>query len=106
MPMVFASAQTELSKQEHTLSNLFHTHMDLVCAPTGVATQVHTVQNLLRTDTDISCEHDCVSYSGHTCLCMRMDFIRVETCVTKLVLTSETLQRMQTYHVNVFTGVS
>ena len=106
MQIEFAGAQTDLSKRGHTSYTLLHRHMDLICAPTGVTTQVHTVQNLLHTDTDISCEHHCVSYSGHSCLCMRMDFIRVETCVTKLGMTSEILKRMRTYDANSFTGVS
>ena len=61
MYMKFAGAETELSKERHTLYNLSHRHMDFVFAPTWVATQVHTVQNLLCMDTDVRCEHNCVS---------------------------------------------
>ena len=101
--------ETEVSKQGHSLCNPLHICMNPVCAPTRVSMQVHTVHSLLHTNTDISRERNCVSESGHTlnsCLCMRIDFVHVQICVTKIVLTSETLQRMHTYHSNEFTGVS
>ena len=74
-----------------------------------IMSRIFTVHSLLRTNTDISRERNCVSESGPTlnsCLCMHIDFVHVQTCVTKIVLTSETLQRMHMYHSNEFTGVS
>ena len=56
MHMDFGGAQTEVSKQGHSLHNISHMRIYLVCAPTGMSTQVHTVHSLLYTDMEVKCE--------------------------------------------------
>ena len=61
MHMDFGGAQTEVSKQGHSLHNLLYMRIYNICAPTGVHTELHTARSFLSTDTDVSCEQNWVS---------------------------------------------
>ena len=63
MPMDFDSAQTQVSKEEHSLHNLLHMCIANICAwiRTGVHMQLHTVHSLLSTDTNVSGDQNRVS---------------------------------------------
>ena len=80
MHMDFGGAQTEVSKEGHSLYNHLH-----ICSPTGVPMQVHTVGSLVHMDMDDSCEFPkSGQYTLKSCMCIYMDFIRVQTGVSKL----------------------
>ena len=66
-------AQTELSKQGHTLYNLLYMRMDLICAPTGVLLRMHTYH--VKAFTAVSLRRDTLQ----TILWMHMDLRSIQS---------------------------